>query len=44
MESYFGLIEAILVFGLVVGFGTQQLLSLRRLNREAAEKDKRDAP
>ncbi len=36
-----GLIELILVFGIVAGFGVQQLLSLRRISRKKDDSDER---
>lgn len=35
---YYGLVEMLLVFGLVVGFGAYELWSLRRANRRAKER------
>ena len=39
MSGYYGLIELVLVFGLVLGWGLYELRSVRRATREAAHKD-----
>lgn len=36
--TYYGLVEMLLVFGLVLGFGGYELWSLRRANRRARER------
>jgi hypothetical protein len=43
MSAYFGLIEAGLVLVLVIGFGAQQLLSLRALERRRRQQGSDDA-
>ncbi|MBL9024818.1 MAG: hypothetical protein JNL21_21660 [Myxococcales bacterium] len=43
MSAYFGLLEAGFVLLLVVGFGAQQLLSLRALDRRRRQQASNDA-
>ncbi len=39
MSGYYGLIELVLVFALVLGWGVYELRSVRRATREAARRD-----
>ncbi len=39
--STLGLIELLVVVGIVLGFGVQQLLSLRRISRRKDDSDER---
>ena len=41
IDHWGGLIEALIVFTLTIGFGVQQLLSLHRLKRQREDAERR---